>query len=152
MTTYNPNEESKYNEESKNNSKKSSGSTMNPVTTVVNAANEAVNAVAPSFFANMTLAEKITFVLSIVGAMGCYITTFVMTSMFIGGKDDWNSMNKQLKNIWPITLVGTFGLFIASVIYYIQDPKSIIYFILVIACLAFGMAYSAIALSAITKK
>lgn len=95
--------------------------------------------------------ERIMIVMATLVALGCYITSFVLTSQFIGSSDSWTTIKPQIQKIWMLTLAGSFALFVASIMYYIQEPKMAIYFILILTCLSFGLSYSAIAISAISK-
>jgi hypothetical protein len=72
-------------------------------------------------------------------------------SKFIGSKDDWNTIQPQITKILILTLIGTFGLIIASLLYFIQDSARTIYFILVLCCLSLGLSFSALAISAISR-
>ena len=95
--------------------------------------------------------EMIGIIISGLIAIGLYIGSFVTASYFVGSSDNWNLIKPQITKIWILTLVGTFALFIASLLYYIQDPAKAIYFILAITCLSFGLSYSALAIAAISR-
>jgi hypothetical protein len=84
-------------------------------------------------------------------AIGLYVWSFISISNFVGSKDDWNSLKPQITKIWSLTLAGSFALFIASLLYFIQDPQRAIYFILALSCLTLGLSYSALAISAISR-
>jgi len=72
-------------------------------------------------------------------------------SQFVGSKDDWNVIKPQITKVLILTLIGTVGLIIASLLYFIQDSAKTIYFILVLCCLSLGMSYSALAIAAISR-
>ena len=84
-------------------------------------------------------------------SIGLFIGSFVSMSQFVGSKDDWNVIQPQITKVLILTLVGSFGLMIASFLYYIQDPAKTIYFILVLCCLSLGLSYAALAIAAISR-
>jgi hypothetical protein len=84
-------------------------------------------------------------------SIGLFIGSFVTMSQFVGSKDDWNVIQPQITKILILTIVGTFALIVASLLYYIQDPAKTIYFILVLCCVSLGLSYAALAISAISR-
>ena len=84
-------------------------------------------------------------------SIGMFIGSFVSMSNFVGSKDDWNLIKPQITKIWILTLIGTFGLIIAALLYFIQDSARTIYFILVLSCLTLGLSFSALAIAAISR-
>ena len=84
-------------------------------------------------------------------SIGLFIGSFVSMSQFLGSKDDWNVIQPQVTKVLILTLVGAFGLMVASFLYYIQDPAKTIYFILVLCCLSLGLSYAALAIAAISR-
>ena len=84
-------------------------------------------------------------------SIGLFIGSFVSMSQFVGSKDDWNVIQPQITKVLILTLVGAFGLMVASFLYYIQDPAKTIYFILILCCLSLGLSYAALAISAISR-
>ena len=84
-------------------------------------------------------------------SVGMFIGAFVSMSNFVGSKDDWNLIKPQITKIWILTLIGTFGLIIAALLYFIQDSARTIYFILVLSCLSLGLSFSSLAISAISR-
>ena len=84
-------------------------------------------------------------------SVGLFIGAFVNMSKFVGSKDDWNVIQPQITKILILTLIGTFGLIITSLLYFIQDSSRTIYFILVLSCLTLGLSFSALAIAAISR-
>ena len=81
-----------------------------------------------------------------------FIISFVLTSNYVGSTDRWEEIKREIMTkVWPLTIVGTLGLFVTSVIYILQDPKKSMYFLLVLACLSLGMSYSSLVISIISK-
>jgi hypothetical protein len=84
-------------------------------------------------------------------SISLFVAAFVKMSNFVGSKDDWNLIQPQIQIILILTLVGTFGLIIAALLYYVQDPNKTIYFILVVCCLSLGLSFSSLAVAAISR-
>lgn len=84
-------------------------------------------------------------------SIGMFIGSFVSMSQFVGSKDNWNVIQPQITKILILTLIGTFGLIIASLLYYIQDPAKTIYFILILCCVSLGLSYAALSVAAISR-
>jgi hypothetical protein len=84
-------------------------------------------------------------------SIGMFIGAFVSMSNFVGSKDDWNLIKPQITKILILTLIGTFGLIVAALLYFIQDSARTIYFILILSCLSMGLSFSALAISAISR-
>ncbi len=84
-------------------------------------------------------------------SLGLFIGSFVSMSQFLGSKDDWNLIQPQITKVLILTLIGTMGLIIASILYYVQDPARTMYFVLVVCCLSLGLSYSALAIAAISR-
>ena len=84
-------------------------------------------------------------------ALGLFIGSFVSMSNFVGSKDDWNLIQPQITKILILTLIGTFALIVAALLYFIQDSARTIYFILVLSCLSLGLSFSSLAISAISR-
>jgi hypothetical protein len=84
-------------------------------------------------------------------AIGMFIGSFVSMSNFVGSKDDWNLIQPQITRILIFTLIGTFGLIVAALLYYIQDPEKSTFFVLVVCCVSLGLSFSSLAVAAISR-
>jgi hypothetical protein len=84
-------------------------------------------------------------------AIGLFITSIVMASQFVGSKDNWNDIQPQIVKVWIFSLIGTLFLCIASYMYFIQNPAHTLMFTLILTCISLGLAYSAVAIAAITR-
>lgn len=115
-----------------------------------NSVGTAVVDITPTFLSGISK-EKVGAVLFGIVAIGLYVWSFVDMSKFIGSKDSWNQISSQVGKIWGLTLAGSFILFIASLLYFVQDETKTVYFILALSCLTLGLSYSALAISAISK-
>lgn len=84
-------------------------------------------------------------------AITMFIASFVGMSKFVGSKDDWNLIQPQITRILIFTLIGTFGLIVATLLYFIQDPAKSTYFVLIICCISLGLSYGSLAIAAISR-
>jgi hypothetical protein len=84
-------------------------------------------------------------------SIGLFLASFISMTQFAGSKDDWNLIKPQITKVLIFSLIGTFALIIASLLYFIQDSAKAIYFILVVCCLSLGMSFSALAVAAISR-
>jgi hypothetical protein len=84
-------------------------------------------------------------------SIGLYIWSLVSTTSFLGSKDDWNSIKPQVTKVLILTLIGTFLFGIAALIYFIGNPVSAVYFAVIISSLSLGIAYSSLAVAAISR-
>jgi hypothetical protein len=84
-------------------------------------------------------------------SIGMFIGAFVSISKFVGSKDDWNLIQPQITRVLIFTLIGTFGMIIAALLYYVQDPAKTTYFVLVVCCLSLGLSFSSLAIAAISR-
>jgi len=78
-------------------------------------------------------------------------TSFFLASKFMGSPDEWNNIQTQVPTIWGLTAGGSVAIFIAALLYYVQDPSKAIYFILALTCASFGLSYGAFAVAAISR-
>jgi hypothetical protein len=96
----------------------------------------------------------------IIGGLGifigvCCLTTFIIISRFVGSKDRWEPIQRELSTpIWLLSMTGSLALFIAGAIYFSMDQnhEKIMYFIFVVTFLAMGLASSALGVALIHKK
>lgn len=98
-----------------------------------------------------TLSRNLPLILSSVLTAAFFITSFVLTSSALGSENTWEKIKREvMTKVWPLTIVGTLCLFATSTIYILQDPNKTMYFLLVLCCLAVGLAYSALVISVIS--
>jgi len=84
-------------------------------------------------------------------AIGLYIGSFVIISQFVGTRDRQNQIKPDINKILATTILGSFFLFLALLMYFIKDPGNIIYIVLIMTCITLALSYSALAISAISK-
>jgi len=58
---------------------------------------------------------------------------------------NWSQMKSQITTkVWPLTLVAIVAFAISSVVYLLKEPNAMMYFLLAVACLSFGMSYGSL--------
>lgn len=120
----------------------------NAVTTATTASNAIASAVASASSWYMHPAFKV-----IAGLIGVifYVLSFHYASTFIGNKDSWKALEGTVGKTFGFAMGGSLLLFAVACLFFLQDQTYVIYVVLLLSFLTFGMAYSALALSAITK-
>ena len=97
------------------------------------------------------ISTAIIVIISIL-AIIMFIVSFVNTAKFVGRKDDWNQIQSQVTEILIYTIIGTICFTIASLIFYTQQKDSnIMFFVIPVSCMALGLSYSSLAVSAISR-
>jgi len=84
-------------------------------------------------------------------SVGFYIASFAIISQFVGSRDGQNQIKPEINKILATTILGSFFLFLALLMYFIKDPGNIIYIVLIMTCITLALSYSALAISAISK-
>ena len=126
--------------------------TSTTVSAVANAATTAMELAAkPSTWTTSAIASTTGMILCGLLAIGLYIGSFVVISQFVGTRDSQNQLKPQVNKILGLSIGGSFLLFLALLLYFIKDPGSIIYILLIITCITLALSYSALAVSAISK-
>ena len=126
--------------------------TSTTVSAVANAATTAMELAAkPSTWTTSAIASTTGMILCGLLAIGLYIGSFVVISQFVGIRDSQNQIKPQVNKILGLSIGGSFLLFLALLLYFIKDPGSIIYILLIITCITLALSYSALAVSAISK-
>jgi hypothetical protein len=95
----------------------------------------------------------------VIGGLGTVIgvsciASFIMISRFIGSKDRWSPIQKELSaGVWIMSMVGSLALFLSGVVYFSMKPnqEKIMYFVFVVTFLAMGLASSALGVALIHK-
>ena len=109
-------------------------------------------AVTPTPFGNTQLwIGRLVLYGSSIAAIGLFMASIIIASQFVGSNDNWNNIQPQIVKVWIFSLIGTVCLGIASFMYFIQDSKYAVMFTLILSCVSLGLAYSAVAIAAITR-
>lgn len=97
------------------------------------------------------IADWIKLVVAAVLLGGCYLTSFILISKFIGSADKWGQINDKSPMIWVMSMLGSVALFASALLYFSGNPEKIMYFIFTITFLAVGLSYSALSIALIHK-
>lgn len=97
------------------------------------------------------IAEHGLFTLATLTAVGLYIGSFVESSKYIGGKDDWNTIRPRIITIIGLSIGGALALGLAALMYFIANQQKAVYFQIIVTSLAMGMAYAALAVASISR-
>ena len=81
-----------------------------------------------------------------------FIYATILTSDYNSQGQKWTAISSQVIKIAVMTLLGSFALFVVSVLYYLQNPGGIVYFILAVTLLTMNLAYAAYAFGAVRNK
>jgi len=92
----------------------------------------------------------ISMVLCILG-IGLYIAILVITSNYASSSEDWVTIKDNLKSMWLMCLFGMIFFIIAAFFLYSQYPENAVYISLLVSCVALGISFNALAISAIRK-
>jgi len=94
-----------------------------------------------------------SILLCAIAGLGSYITSFVMTSKFLGSADNWKEIQPIFPTIYGPALAGAIMLCVALGIYINQmlTNPNVLYIIMVISVLALCFSYTAVAMAVITK-
>ena len=110
-----------------------------------------LNKLADNADSSTNKSTAIIILISII-AIVMFILSFVYTAKFVGRKDDWNQIQPQVTEILIYTIIGTISFTIASLIFYTQgNNENIMFFVIPVSCMALGLSYSALAVSAISR-
>ena len=56
-----------------------------------------------------------------------FVTSTILVSKYIGSKDSWNEIKDQINKIITFSVIGSVILFIALLIYLLQDQEKAVY-------------------------
>lgn len=84
-------------------------------------------------------------------AIGLYVWSFIMVSNNIDSKDDLDKIKKALPKIWGLTISGSIAISLACLFYFVYDSDKAMTIMLFLSCLTFGLSYSALCFSLLSK-
>lgn len=84
-------------------------------------------------------------------AIGLYVWSFIMVSNNIDSRDDLDKIKQALPKIWGLTLSGSIAISLAILFYFIYDSDKAVTIMLFLSCLTFGLSYSALCFSLLSK-
>jgi formate/nitrite transporter FocA (FNT family) len=84
-------------------------------------------------------------------AIGLYAWSFIMVSNNIDSKDDLDKIKQALPKIWGLTISGSIAISLACLFYFVYDSDKAMTIMLFLSCLTFGLTYSALCFSLLSK-
>jgi hypothetical protein len=115
------------------------------------AAAEAASSPLSGVLGSLTFGDMAKIGIPALLSVGFYIASFAIISQFVGSRDGQNQIKPEINKILATTILGSFFLFLALLMYFIKDPGNIIYIVLIMTCITLALSYSALAISAISK-
>jgi hypothetical protein len=85
-------------------------------------------------------------------AMCAYSFSFYNTSNFIGDAEIWITIKPQITTILISCMVGTGLLMIGAFLYFFQDERYMMYFLLFLTFATLCLSYASLAVAAISSK
>lgn len=84
-------------------------------------------------------------------AIGLYVWSFIMVSNNIDSKNDLDKIKQALPKIWGLTISGSIAVSLSFLFYFIYDSDKAINIMLLLSCLTFGLTYSTLCFSLLSK-
>ena len=88
----------------------------------------------------------------VVIVIGIFIASFLHITTFVGTNDSREFLKEKLNRATYIALGGTAAAIIAALAFYWMKPESIMYLLLFVAFMGFGLAWAACAIALIKRK
>jgi len=89
-------------------------------------------------------------IMGVVG-MGLYIWSAITVSNAHSASEDYTILKNTVPTLIAQTLVGTLLLYLALLMYVIQDLNVMIYLLVAMVFLTFGLSYTAVAIAAMSR-
>ena len=83
--------------------------------------------------------------------LGLYIWSAITVAQAHSASEDYTILKNTVPTLIAQTLVGTLLLYLALLMYVIQDLNVMIYILVVMVFLTFGLSYTAVAIAAISR-
>ena len=84
-------------------------------------------------------------------AIGLYVWSFVMLSNNMSSTTDLDQIKQSLPKIWGMTIAGTIAISLATLFYFVYDSDKAVRIMLILSCLTFGLSYSALCFTLLSK-
>lgn len=84
-------------------------------------------------------------------AVGLYIWSFIMLSNNMSSTNDLDQIKRSLPKVWGITIAASIALSLAGLFYFLYDSDKAITILLIITCLTFGLSYSSMCFTILSK-
>jgi hypothetical protein len=83
--------------------------------------------------------------------LGLYIWSAITVAQAHSASEDYTILKNTVPTLIAQTLVGTLLLYLALLMYVIQDLNVMIYILVVMVFLTFGLSYTAVAIAAMSR-
>jgi hypothetical protein len=88
----------------------------------------------------------------VIVVVGIFIASFIHITTFVGSNDNRVWLKKHLNDATYLSLGGTAAAMIAGLAVYYMKSESIMYLLLFVAFMGFGLAWAACAIALIKRK
>lgn len=96
--------------------------------------------------------EQLSIGSAVVVVVGIFIASFLHITTFVGTNDNREFLKGKLNKATYLALGGTAAAVIAALAFYWMKPESIMYLLLFVAFMGFGLAWAACAIALIKRK
>lgn len=96
--------------------------------------------------------EQLSIGSAVVVVVGIFIASFLHITTFVGTNDNREFLKGKLNKATYLALGGTTAAVIAALAFYWMKPESIMYLLLFVAFMGFGLAWAACAIALIKRK
>jgi hypothetical protein len=96
--------------------------------------------------------EQLSIGSAVVVVIGIFIASFLHITTFVGTNDNREFLKDKLNRATYLALGGTAAAVIAALAFYWMKPASIMYLLLFMAFMGFGLAWAACAIALIKRK
>ena len=96
--------------------------------------------------------EQLSIGSAVVVVVGIFIASFLHITTFVGTNDNREFLKDKLNRATYLALGGTPAAVIAALAFYWMKPASIMYLLLFMAFMGFGLAWAACAIALIKRK
>ena len=96
--------------------------------------------------------EQLSIGSAVVVVVGIFIASFLHITTFVGTNDNREFLKDKLNRATYLALGGTAAAVIAALAFYWMKPASIMYLLLFMAFMGFGLAWAACAIALIKRK
>jgi hypothetical protein len=96
--------------------------------------------------------EQLSIGSAVVVVVGIFIASFLHITTFVGTNDNREFLKGKLNKATYLALGGTAAAVIAALAFYWIKPESIMYLLLFVVFMGFGLAWAACAIALIKRK
>lgn len=85
--------------------------------------------------------------------IGFFVASIVKTSVSLeSGDKKWEQVKSEIMTVaWPLTILAILGFFINLAVFLVSEPKSMLYFLVIVCSLSLGLSISTLLCSMLTE-